>query len=259
MSSNLYVRVPHRLLTDPTWGRLTYSLKALAVQLALVAGDTDAEADGGILPAIDGLAWMLRLDAEDLETDLVILEEVGYVERKGGRWYAAEFMRWQDGMTPGARRMRKLRAKQKAARAKDEAASLSDARSAHGVRNGRAPTEPSLQPSPQPAPAAEPTTTEALAREERVVVGLPGPNDDPMTRLLQEQGVTEQAARRLSQEHKAPEIHAGIAVAREYASTHGCSNFPGFVVKAIQEGWQPADVPGDYADWDTSDIEEESA
>ncbi|MBM3123138.1 MAG: hypothetical protein FJZ97_13285 [Chloroflexi bacterium] len=247
MSSNLFIRVPHRLLTDATWGRLNYRLKALAVQLALVAGDTDAEADGGILPETGALAWMLRQDAEELETDLVALEEVGYVERKGGRWYAAEFMRWQDGMTPGARRMRRLRAKQKAARSKDGAASPSDAPRAHGVRNGRAPTEP--QPETEPETEAEPTTTpEALARERRVVVVAPSISNDPMIDLLEEQGVTEQVARRLSKDHKVPDIKAGIQVAREYAQANGVSNFPGLVVRAIQEGWQPKDIPDD-PDW----------
>ena len=90
-------------------------MKALAVQLALVAGDTDAEAYEGLLPALDDLAVLLRVDPEQLETDMVAIEEVGYVERKDGRWYAAEFMRWQEVETPQAKRMRKLRAKKREA------------------------------------------------------------------------------------------------------------------------------------------------
>ena len=251
MSTNLYLKLPHRILHTPTWIRLSNSMKALAIQIALVAGDTDAEADGGLLPALDDLAVLLRVDAEELETDMVALEDVGYVKRDEGRWYAAEFMRWQEVETPQAKRMRKLRARQRAKRASEESVTVTSPER-HYVTH----TEPEQRQN-RTEPEAEPTTTEALARESRVVVGPPSSTDDPMSALLQEQGVTEQTARRLSQEHKAPEIHAGIAVAREYASTHGCSNFPGFVVKAIQQGWQPADVPGDYADWDTSDVEAE--
>lgn len=146
MSSNLYLKLPHRLLHQPTWIRLSDRMKALAIQIALVAADTDAEADGGRLPPLDDLAVLLRVDPEILESDLVALGDIGYTARKDGHWIAAEFLRWQAVETPAAKRMRRLRAKQKHSKARGGVTVTQQSR--HPVT----PTEPEPEPEPETEP-----------------------------------------------------------------------------------------------------------
>lgn len=249
MSTSLWLKIPHRLLHDPKWIRLSDRMKALTVQIALVAGDTDTEWDGGRLPPVDDLAVLLRVDPEDLETDLAALADVGYLKHEAGIWYASEFVRWQAEVTPDAERMREFRSRQ---RAKPPKA---------GQENGEA--EPRNSYVTVCNSVTHTDTDSETAKRQReihnVVVGVPAknggsppssvtsqgqqPNDDPLASRLEAEGLSSKIAGQISAEYSAPDIMAGIAVAKDYAAKHKTANFPGLLVKAIREGWTSTEAP----------------
>jgi hypothetical protein len=109
-----WLKVPIALLENPTYGRLADRLYRRAMELRLLAGRQN---EGGLLPNVEDIAWSLHVpDAEDLETDLVVLEEVGILERKNGRWIFAAF---EHDQAPGesTERVRRFRERRNAAQA----------------------------------------------------------------------------------------------------------------------------------------------
>jgi hypothetical protein len=218
MSSNLYLKLPHRLLQQPTWIRLSDRMKALAIQVALVAGDSDCEADGGRLPPLDDLAVLLRLDPESLETDLLALADVGYMERKNGRWIAAEFMRWQAVETPTAKRMRRLRAKQKYAREQEGVTVTRQSR--HPVT----PTDPESESHPEPEEARQHT-------EKTSGADAPGVDADAAVLFsdLVAYGLSESLARKAIAERSKDEIRAAVLKVSNAVATSTARNTPGLL------------------------------
>lgn len=102
MSGWYFVKLPMSILDDPTFGQLTDRMFRLATLLRLLAVREDR---GGLLPSTDKLAWILRVDdAEDLETELIALEEVGILDRVDGAWHFAAFEEDQRARTPAERK-----------------------------------------------------------------------------------------------------------------------------------------------------------
>lgn len=110
MSSKFWLKLPHRLIHEPEVMMLAPRMRLLMYDLALVAGDYEK---GGELPPIRSIAYTLRADAEELETDMVALAEVGVLSHIDGKWYHAAFRDWQEPVS-GAARVAAFRNRQKA-------------------------------------------------------------------------------------------------------------------------------------------------
>ncbi len=80
MASKYWIKLYHEVLDDPKIGRLRVALKWRFIECLLVAGDD------GILPQIDDMAWRVRADVEELETDLNELSDAGLLNRVAGDW-----------------------------------------------------------------------------------------------------------------------------------------------------------------------------
>jgi hypothetical protein len=85
------------LLSDRLWRR--------ACELFRVAGETG---DSGSLPALQDLAWRLRLTAEELKQDLDQLAELGILECNDNHWHVTNFAKRQ-APVPDAERQRQSR------------------------------------------------------------------------------------------------------------------------------------------------------
>lgn len=106
MAAKYWIKLYIEILDDPKMGRMSEVLFARCIKLFLLAGDT--EQDGG-LPPLSDMAWRLRLDEEQLESDLYELQKLGIVEYQDGQWFVCHFAERQEAMKP-AEKMRRQRA-----------------------------------------------------------------------------------------------------------------------------------------------------
>ena len=67
MGSKYWIKLYHEVLDDPKMGRLPDRLWRRTVELFLMAGDND---EGGYLPDTEDIAWRLRSNIEEVETEL---------------------------------------------------------------------------------------------------------------------------------------------------------------------------------------------
>lgn len=89
MPSKYWIKLYHEILDDPKMGRLPDPLWRRTIEIFLLAGDLDSE---GVLPAVDDMAWRLRVDYEALVADLEALAQVGIVTlREDGHWTVTKF------------------------------------------------------------------------------------------------------------------------------------------------------------------------
>lgn len=151
MATPFWFKLPIKLLHDPAWMQLSSRLQLLTIHVALLAAY-----NGGELPDPGDMAFTLRADREELETDLNALAEGGWVARKGGRWLASAFAEWQRPR-PSTLRSQAHRARKKAApgatmqRSRSVAETLeseSESESEKEGKRGRA------KRAPQPIPPA---------------------------------------------------------------------------------------------------------
>ena len=109
MPSKYWIKLYHEIIDDPKMGKLTDRLFRRTIQLFLIAGDFG---DEGILPAVDDMAWRLRMSAEELETDLADLASTGIVHNSSDRWMVTKFTDRQAAST-GTERWRQWRDRQR--------------------------------------------------------------------------------------------------------------------------------------------------
>jgi hypothetical protein len=114
--SGAWVKVPEALLDDPTYMRMRPTLRALLLDLALTCSKEGTNEDGR-LPPVNDLAWALRQDVEELETDMHQLAELGYLNTRKGHWFHVALVEWQKP-SPSTLRWRRWYEKQKAAQTK---------------------------------------------------------------------------------------------------------------------------------------------
>jgi len=90
-----WIKLPVDLLNDPKMGRMSDRLYKLTIELLLIAGkDWGNE---GILPPVDHIAWILRLDEARLLDGLTALQKLDIVhEDKAGNWVVTHFAELQD-------------------------------------------------------------------------------------------------------------------------------------------------------------------
>ena len=91
----LWIKLPLTILNDPKMGRMTDRLFRRTIELFLLAGKSwDNE---GILPPVENMAWILRIDEAVLLEDLTALQKLDIVhEDKAGSWVVTHFAELQD-------------------------------------------------------------------------------------------------------------------------------------------------------------------
>jgi hypothetical protein len=110
MKSNYWIKLYHEMNYDPKIGRLSDRLFRRAIQCFLFAGEVG---DGGRLPPIDDMAYVMRCDMEHLETELFNLSENGIISIIDGVYYVTNFTKWQRARTATERQAMKRSKKRK--------------------------------------------------------------------------------------------------------------------------------------------------
>lgn len=92
MAAKYWLKLYHEIIRDYKMGRLSRSLRYRVIEMFCFAGECN---DGGYLPQVDEMAWELREDAEQLESDLFELAKVGILDQRDGRWFVVNFVKRQ--------------------------------------------------------------------------------------------------------------------------------------------------------------------
>ena len=109
MPSNYWIKLYHEIIDDPKMMKMSEVLFARCIKLFLLAGD---HGEDGELPTIEDAAWRLRVQEEELESDLIELQRLGIAAHQDGVWSIAKWDERQGPMTSTERTQRR-RAKQK--------------------------------------------------------------------------------------------------------------------------------------------------
>lgn len=109
MTAKYWIKLYQEMLYDPKMGLMSDRFYRRTIELFLLAGEADEE---GYLPPVEAIAWKLRLDAEQLETEMIELQKVGILSVQNGRWYVTKFAERQAAVPP-AERMRQFRDREK--------------------------------------------------------------------------------------------------------------------------------------------------
>ena len=97
-----WIKLHLDIIDDPKMGRLTDRLFRRAIELFLLAGKSNN--NDGVLPPIEDIAWMLRVDEHILSYDLLVLQAVNIVHQiENGIWIVTHFSERQDADTPAER------------------------------------------------------------------------------------------------------------------------------------------------------------
>lgn len=105
MASKYWIKLYHEILDDPKMGRMSDVLFARCIKIFLLAGEHN---QAGKLPPVDDMAWRLRTNPEQLESDLIELQKIGIVRLTDTGWIVCKFAERQEAMKP-AEKMRRQR------------------------------------------------------------------------------------------------------------------------------------------------------
>ena len=95
MASKYWIKLYHEILYDRKLAALDDHLWRRILECFLMAGEQNED---GYLPPIDDIAWTLRVDTEQLETDLNELVRIGILELKDERYFVCKFATRQEPM-----------------------------------------------------------------------------------------------------------------------------------------------------------------
>jgi DnaD/phage-associated family protein len=97
-----WIKLHIEILDDPKMGRMPDRLFRRTIELFLLAGKSDN--NEGVLPPIEDIAWLLRVDEAVLLDDLYALQALDIVhEIEPGIWVVTHFSERQDPDTPAER------------------------------------------------------------------------------------------------------------------------------------------------------------
>lgn len=108
MAAKYWIKLYHEILHDPKMCRMPAQLWKRTVEMFLMAGEKDK---GGYLPSVDDMAWTLRTEPEQLETELIELQRLGILTMIDTKWFVVKFAERQKAMTK-AEYMRRKRAEE---------------------------------------------------------------------------------------------------------------------------------------------------
>lgn len=112
---NYWIKLRHDVLSTPNVAMLRDRLWRRYIEMMIFAGMSGKD---GRLPTKDEMAWGLRCEVEQLETEMSELAEAGLLSIIDGRYYVADFKDSQ-ASSKHAQYMQKWREK-KAAAVKEE-------------------------------------------------------------------------------------------------------------------------------------------
>ena len=94
MPSKYWIKLYHEIIDDPKMARLSDRHYRRLIELFLLAGEED---DDGRLPPIEDIAWKLRLDIDELTSDLYDLEKLQFIYKDddGEFWSVTNFAKRQ--------------------------------------------------------------------------------------------------------------------------------------------------------------------
>jgi DNA-binding transcriptional regulator YhcF (GntR family) len=101
MTANYWIKLYHEVLYDPKMAKMPDHLYRRTIELFLLAGETDKD---GALPSVSDMAWKLRIEKEQLETELVELQRTGIISMVNGGYFVTKFADRQDAATPAERK-----------------------------------------------------------------------------------------------------------------------------------------------------------
>ena len=97
-----WIKLHIEILDDPKMGRMPDRLFRRTIELFLLAGTCDN--NEGILPPVEDMAWLLRIDEATLLEDLMSLQKLNIVhEEEPGVWVVTHFAERQDADTSAER------------------------------------------------------------------------------------------------------------------------------------------------------------
>ena len=109
MANYYWIKLYHEILHDAKMARLPDVLWRRVVECFLLAGEAGED---GFLPDVPTMAWVLRVDEEQLITELGQLSSYDFVEQQDGRWYVTHFFERQKAFTD-AEKQRNYRDRQR--------------------------------------------------------------------------------------------------------------------------------------------------
>ena len=114
---NYWIKLRHDTLSTPHIAMLRDRLWRRYIELMLFAGMAGKD---GRLPSKDEIAWGLRCDVEQLETEMSELAELGLLSIIDGRYYVADFTDTQ-AASKHAQYMKQWREKKKTEQQQEKA------------------------------------------------------------------------------------------------------------------------------------------
>lgn len=105
MASKYWLKLYYEIIDDYKMGKLSRSLRYRVIEMFCLAGEAGED---GYLPSLESMAWDLRENPEQLESDLVELGKVGILDQRDGRWFVVNFAKRQKA-SDAAERMREYR------------------------------------------------------------------------------------------------------------------------------------------------------
>lgn len=108
--NNYWMKLWFEILRDPKMGRLPDRLWRRVIELFLIAGEAG---DGGLLPSIDDIAWVLNRTPAIIKADLANIAKTGIVTQDDdGKWYVTNFQK-RNAAVSGKKRVDDFRNRQR--------------------------------------------------------------------------------------------------------------------------------------------------
>src|SRR4030042_462165 len=96
MPTTYWIKLYHEILDDPKMAMLPDRLWRRIIELFLMAGRYNK---GGILPDTNQIAWMLRMNTDELAMDMQQIQTTGIIERQVNGWLIPQFANRQIALT----------------------------------------------------------------------------------------------------------------------------------------------------------------
>lgn len=205
-----WIKLWIEILLDPKMGRLSDRLWRRAVECFLLAGQNH---QAGLLPSIQDCAYVLHVSAEEVESDFIELQRAGLLNGSMDQWRVVNFEERQRPRTD-AERSRSYR------------------------QNHGSVTEPSQDHHENRHGGEESRGEESRAEENR--------GEDKIAMMLAGEGVSQDKARELTEEHSAEHVLEKLDYYR-FGRDHGTIENAGWLVEALEHDYGP---PREYVPLD---------
>jgi hypothetical protein len=96
--ADYWIKVYHEIIDDPKMATMPDRLWRRTMEIFLLAGKLSKD-KSGLLPETNQLAWLLRMNSDDLLMDLRQLESAGILKREGDGWLVVNFEKRQAAST----------------------------------------------------------------------------------------------------------------------------------------------------------------